>query len=71
MFLKLSDLALLQMEAVACSGLLSCPVLGALREEDSCLASLGWRLTRLCDLEMGWRPEDEDRSWEPEILCSE
>ena len=53
MFLKLSDLALLQMLAVACSGLWSWPVLGVLKEEDNLSPSLGWRLTRLCDREMG------------------
>lgn len=44
-FLKLSDLALLQMLAVA--------LLGALQEEESLSCSLGWRLTRLWDREIG------------------
>ena len=49
MFLKLSDLARPQMLAVL--------VLGALEEEEevglSPLSPLGWRLTRLWDLEIG------------------
>ena len=45
MFLKLSDLARPQMLAVL--------VLGALEEEEEELSPLGWRLTRLWDLEIG------------------